>query len=375
MTGTTDAGPADADTSPAAPSAPGSGRVATARSVLGLLRESLWIRLLLAVAVLSTLFVFLGRWQYHRHTAKVARNLIIDSNYDGTPAPLAAVLATPSTVLPPGRQWTQVEVTGSYEPGATVLIRNRAVRDNVGYEVVVPLRTASGAAFLVDRGWLPPGDDFGRPASVPAPPGGTVTVIARLRPGESGGRVDSPDMMTRIDLPRLAAVAGGEVYRGGYGVLASEAPAADPAPALIPRPDEGLGPHLAYAFQWWLGAIAAWVLLGYYAVREVKTRAAPPTRASSATRASSPSRASSASPTPSASSTPSTSSASATPPTSSTSSSPARAGSVPARGARYGRGHAPTRGDRPRSAMAEALRQRRRRQGPTDEEWEDSATD
>lgn len=358
MTGTTDAGPADAgpvDAAPsrAAPPASRGGRVATARSVLGLLRESLWIRLLLAVAVLSTLFVFLGRWQYHRHTAKVARNLIIDTNYDGTPAPLAAVLATPSTVLPPGRQWTQIEVTGSYEPGATVLIRNRAVRENVGFEVVVPLRTASGAAFLVDRGWLPPGDDFGRPASVPAPPGGTVTVIARLRPGESGGRVDSPDMMTRIDLPRLAAVAGGEVYRGGYGVLASETPAADPAPALIPRPDEGLGPHLAYAFQWWLGAIAAWVLLGYYAVREVKARAAPPTRASSPA-----SPASSASPTPAAAST-----------------APARARSAPARGATYGRGHTPGRGDRPRSAMAEALRQRRRRQGPTDEEWEDSATD
>ena len=94
MTGTTDA---------AAPSAPAPRRrpAATARSVLVLLREALWLRLLLAVALLSVAFVFLGRWQTHRHEAKVARNAVIDANYDGTPRPLpGAVLATTTAPLP-----------------------------------------------------------------------------------------------------------------------------------------------------------------------------------------------------------------------------------------------------------------------------------
>jgi cytochrome oxidase assembly protein ShyY1 len=248
--------------------------IRTARSALGLLREGLWLRLLIAVAVLSVAFVYLGRWQYHRHEAKVARRDVIAANYDAAPVALAQVLPDPSTVLPASGQWTSVEVTGVYEPGGQVLIRNRPLDGQYGYEVVVPLRTASGAALLVDRGWLPPGEDFVRPASVPAPPGGTVTVVVRLRPGEPPIDTQPPlSQQLRIDLARIAAVAGGEVYRGAYGVLASEQPVATPSPTLLERPDDGLGPHFAYAFQWWFGAVAAWGLLGYYAVREVSQRA------------------------------------------------------------------------------------------------------
>jgi len=45
------------------------------------------------------------------------------------------------------------------------------------------------------------------------------------------------------------------------------------APTLIPKPDDDLGPHLSYAVQWWAGAVAAYVLLGVYARREVEGRA------------------------------------------------------------------------------------------------------
>jgi cytochrome oxidase assembly protein ShyY1 len=274
MTGTTDAAPPSPPSQPSPRSRPKARRrpTATARSVLVLLREGVWIRLLVAVALLSVAFVFLGRWQYHRHTAKVARNAVIDANYDNAPRPLGDVLATTTTPLPADRQWAQVLVTGVYEPGGTVLVRNRPKGDDIGYEVVVPLRTPSGAAFLIDRGWLPPGDSFGRPDAVPAPPGGTVTVTARLRPGERQTKGSTVADLTRMDVDRMATVAGGEVYRGAYGVVAAEQPPAGTAPTALPRPDEGLGPHLAYSVQWWIGAAAAWVLLGYYAVREVDGR-------------------------------------------------------------------------------------------------------
>jgi cytochrome oxidase assembly protein ShyY1 len=242
-----------------------------------LLREGLWLRLLLAVAVLSVAFVFLGRWQYHRHTAKVARNVVIDTHYTAPPTPLGTVLTTPSTPLTAAQQWTPVEVSGVYEPGGTVLVRNRPLDGEVGYEIVVPLRTPSGAALLVDRGWVPAADDALRPESVPEPPGGRVTVVARLRLGEGRATTGSPPgQESRMDLAQLATHAGGTVYTGAYGVLASEQPVTAPMPTLLPRPDEGLGPHLAYAFQWWFGAVAAWVLLGYYAVREAGQRAVTP---------------------------------------------------------------------------------------------------
>jgi cytochrome oxidase assembly protein ShyY1 len=296
------------------------GPVRTARSVLGLLRDAVWVRLLVAVAVLSVAFILLGRWQYHRHEAKVDRNTLIDANYEAEAVPLTDVLADPSATLTPLRQWTPVRVSGVYEPAGTILIRNRPLKGEHGYEVVVPLRTSSGAALLVDRGWLPPGEDFARPGAVPAPPPGRVTVVARLRLGEKDTGETSPTRQERrIDPTRLADRIGGEVYVGAYALLASEQPAPPTAPTPLPPPDEGLGPHLAYAVQWWLGAVAAWVLLGVYAVREVNIRAGTPGQAPG---------------------------------------SPVCAGPGPGRGP---------------SRVVQALRARHRRRGPTDEEWEDAA--
>jgi cytochrome oxidase assembly protein ShyY1 len=249
-------------------------RLADTGSALRLFRQGTWARLLLAVAVLSVAFVFLGRWQLHRHEAKVARNAVIEANFNAAPSSIVTVLPTTDARLPPTRQWTPVEVSGVYEPGAQVLIRNRPVDGNFGYEIVVPLRLPSGAALLVDRGWLPPGENFVRPDAVPAPPAGEVTVVARLRPSEP----DVAEQGTpageaqRIAVPRLAQSAGGPVYTGAYGVLVSEHPAPATAPTPLPKPDEDLGPHLAYAFQWWIGAVSAWGLLVYYALREAGTR-------------------------------------------------------------------------------------------------------
>jgi cytochrome oxidase assembly protein ShyY1 len=47
-----------------------------------------------------------------------------------------------------------------------------------------------------------------------------------------------------------------DVY-GGYGELVEQQPAAATSPTVLPEPDPGLGPHLAYAFQWWVFAAIA----------------------------------------------------------------------------------------------------------------------
>jgi cytochrome oxidase assembly protein ShyY1 len=262
-------GPADGE---------GTGRLeaATVRSAIALLREPLWRRLVVAVVLLSVAFFFLGRWQLGRHETRVARNRLINAGYTAAPVAVTDVLPSPGSTLSPAREWAQVRLTGAYEPDRQVLVRNRPLDGAFGYEVIVPLRLPSGAALLVDRGWLPPGEDFVRPATVPPPPSGQVTAVVRVRPGEPPlDRAPPPGQELRIDLARLAAVAGGTVYRGAYGVLASESPAPAAAPAPLPRPDEDLGPHLAYAVQWWIGDVAAYVLLGYYALAEARQRRRP----------------------------------------------------------------------------------------------------
>jgi cytochrome oxidase assembly protein ShyY1 len=111
---------------------------------------------------------------------------------------------------------------------------------------------------------------------VPAPPSGDVEVVVRLRPPEpSTGRRAPAGQALRIDLDELAGVTTGPVRRA-YGVLAQERPRPADAPALLPRPDTDLGPHLAYAWNWWGFAVAGYALLGYYALREVQLRRLAP---------------------------------------------------------------------------------------------------
>jgi cytochrome oxidase assembly protein ShyY1 len=268
-----------------------------ARSALGLLREQAWFGALIGVIVISVVFVFLGRWQYHRHEARSARNHLVNTNYEATPVALSTLLPTvgqgPGARIPDRLAWRQVRVTGSYLPDHTVLLRNRPQPGNGGddgngsqdsrngYQVVVPLRSTDGQILFVDRGWIPAGESSAaRPDSVPAPPGGDVQVVSRLRPSEPGSSRKAPaGQANRLNVASLGAALGGpdsDHVVGAYGVLVSESPAAGNTPLLTGRPDSGLGINLAYAVQWVGFAIAAYVLFGVAMVREVRRRDATP---------------------------------------------------------------------------------------------------
>jgi cytochrome oxidase assembly protein ShyY1 len=137
----------------------------------------------------------------------------------------------------------------------------------------VPLCTATGAVLLVDRGWVPAGATAARPDAVPSPPPGTVDVVVRLRrPEPAMGRTPPPGQAESIDVARIAGRLGDPVAYSGYGVLDREDPRPQQAPTLIPRPSTDLGPHLAYAIQWWGFAVTAYVLLVVFAIREAQRR-------------------------------------------------------------------------------------------------------
>lgn len=245
---------------------------ASARAAVRLFRERYWARAAVLVVLLSVVFVLLGRWQLHRHEAKVERRDRVAANYGAQPVPLADVLASPGTPLPAAAQWRSVRVTGTYDTARTLLVRNRPFEGQYGYEVLVPLRLADGGVLAVDRGWIDFGQSATRLPPVPAAPSGQVDVVVRLRPYEpADGPYEVPGQLRRIAADEVAAKVPGPLYRG-YGVLASERPRPADAPRLLPRPDTDLGPHLAYTYNWWGFAVAAYVLLGYYALREVQLR-------------------------------------------------------------------------------------------------------
>jgi cytochrome oxidase assembly protein ShyY1 len=246
-------------------------------AVLRVLREPFWVRAALFAVLVCAACVLLGRWQWGRHEAKVAIAERIERNYDAAPVGVAALLPDPAAPLPVAAQWRPVRLVGSYLPDRTVLVRNRPSDGVFGYEVVVPFRPdGGGPVLLVDRGWVPNGASGARPDAVPAPPAGTVTVVARLRPTEPPLDREPPSgQELRIDVPRITAAQGLPAVTAAYGVLASEDPPPATAPRPLERPDGDLGPHLAYAVQWWAGAVAALVLLVVYAAKEAARRDGP----------------------------------------------------------------------------------------------------
>ncbi|WP_233703225.1 SURF1 family cytochrome oxidase biogenesis protein [Janibacter endophyticus] len=204
-----------------------------------------------AVLVVVLASVWLGSWQWDRYEAKAERKDRVEQHYSADPVPVTEVLT--SEPVPLAREWTRVEARGEYLPD-DLLVRNRP-RDGVyGYEVLRRLALEDGSVLVVDRGWVPnsPQGATVRP-DVPTPPSGSVTVTGWVKLGEpSLDRDPIEGQLSSINLQEAAAEWGGTSLLGGYVVRQSETPVAAQTPADLDRPDVGIGPHLAYAIQWWL---------------------------------------------------------------------------------------------------------------------------
>lgn len=219
------------------------------------------ISALLLVCLASAACVGLGFWQWHRYEAKSERAAIIQENYDAAPVPLDAVLPDPDAPLDPLDTWTQVELTGSYctDPDCVLYVRNRAYGQLIGFWQLVPFETEHSTVLVV-RGWVDTTGTGSEPASEPPIPDGPATVVVRLRPAETvlPGRTNPPGQVQTItpaQIQPLLPPGMPPLQQSAYGVMAAEDPVVSPLPRAPEAPDTGLGPHLAYTFQWWLFAL------------------------------------------------------------------------------------------------------------------------
>jgi cytochrome oxidase assembly protein ShyY1 len=236
--------------------------------------SSKWLGYLLLAAVFATGCVLLGRWQMDRRAETLAEINRVTSNYSAAPLAFADA-ADQFSALDADKEWTQVELKGRYDVAGERVVRNRPLNGQPGYEVVVPFKLDTGQAVVVDRGWLPIGNNTpGRPDSVPAPPSGEVTVIVRLKPGEPALQRGAPEgQLASIDLPAYAAQLGYPVLTGAYGQLASETPAAATTPSPFPKPSVDEGTHLSYSLQWFAFGVLMFVGFGYAARQQARNAA------------------------------------------------------------------------------------------------------
>lgn len=231
-----------------------------------------WVAWTLLVVVAVVVMANLSAWQWGRLQDRRETNAAIEAR---TALPVVAI-DDPSLdgLGPDDLRYRRVTATGTYL-GDDVLIANQTFGGAPGWWVVSPLRTTSGLAVWVNRGWIPfasatPGGSL----EVFAPPAGEVTVTGIVQVSQSPVEGVGPDAdaLPRLDVSLLAARAAGD----GTGAVAPvwlqledqvpPQPGGQPLPVLLPPLDDG--PHLNYTGQW---AIFATLTLVIYVVLVVRT--------------------------------------------------------------------------------------------------------
>ena len=214
--------------------------------------------------------VFLSNWQFERNETRAAQIELVEQNYDAEPVPLADVIGADGA-LDPSDEWRPVTLQGEYLADQQLLVRNRPHGGTSAFEVLVPFRDADGRVFIVDRGWVAPGEGA-EPDSVPSPPEGEAEVTVRLRPGEqlpASGRGAPEGQVPTIHLPSIAALTDGDVITSAYGRVVTEEPAGAGALGGFDSPTDDPGPHLSYAIQWILFALMGFIFIGYIIRTEI----------------------------------------------------------------------------------------------------------
>lgn len=241
-----------------------------------------WLITMLIALLLIPATIKLGFWQLHRHEARVARNELIGKALTASPVPFDTLSPAPGSAIPQDVTWRAVTATGRYDPAHEFVVRKRTDSSGtIGYFVVTPLKLSDGkGTLLVNRGWVASGAGATQYPPVPAAPAGEVSLTGRLRADETYGasgikdRAGLPDRQFNLINTAEQAKESGTPLLGGYLELAATTPAPADQPELVPAPDHSdIGPHMAYAIQWWLFTamipVGVWIL----ARREAKDRA------------------------------------------------------------------------------------------------------
>ncbi|MFI0431545.1 MAG: SURF1 family protein [Candidatus Nanopelagicales bacterium] len=233
------------------------------------LRQPKWIAFTLLVPVGIALCLLAANWQYSRHVNRSAADALIRAN-SGMAATRLADLAAPDQPLAADRRYRIATATGSYLPNSAALVRRRSLGGSAGYWAIASLKTDAGPVVEVLRGWVPQSADARLSPAVPPPPTGEVTVTGWLQEPERTAQPAPADLpagqVSALDPSTLNP--GAAVYPAYLVAMSSQPP--DAGLTTVPVPELGLGPHLAYAWQWLAFAVMLPIGWGILARREVQ---------------------------------------------------------------------------------------------------------
>lgn len=233
----------------------------------------------LAVIALSAVFAYfafavLAPWQLGKNTDNSARNKLIEASMEADPVPLSQVYPDGRTSAGAEDEWRRVQITGQYVADEQVLVRLRSVNADPTFEVVAPFVTDEGQTILVDRGYVYPAEEMAAPEIDP-PPTGTVTLNARIRPGETRHADREPfvrdgwQQVYSIAPERIGPLFGRDDLLGDYLQLDEDQPG---SLGLIQLPQLDSGPYLSYGLQWIAFGIMVPLGIGYFVWAEIRER-------------------------------------------------------------------------------------------------------
>jgi cytochrome oxidase assembly protein ShyY1 len=232
-----------------------------------------WIAFHVLVIVAVVAMINLGFWQLRRLDERKEFNAEVVARSELPVLPLADLLADRDFDASTA-EWRRVSASGTWLP-TQVLVFNRTQGGAAGDNVLTALASDDGPTVLVNRGFVPLGND------VPDAPAGETSVLGRVRLSQSrqtGQLTDAAEgpltEVRRVEIDRLAPQYEGEVAPVYIDLIESD-PAATPVdPVPVPAPQLGEGNHLSYAFQWFIFAIC--VLIGWVLAvqRSIRTRRA-----------------------------------------------------------------------------------------------------
>lgn len=224
------------------------------------------IALIVAMALASLGFVALGAWQVQRLGWK--QDLIARVEQRLTAAPVQP----PASAADKGDEYRRLRLQGRFEPGEVRVQATTALGG--GHWLLAPLRLADGRVVLVNRGFLPPGQQAEPPADR------MVELVGLLRLTETGGgplRDNDPSAGRWYSRDVVGMAAQLRLTGPVAPFFVDEA--ADPArPQRWPRPGLTVvrftNNHAVYAATWAALAAMAAAAAGYL-VREERRRSRP----------------------------------------------------------------------------------------------------
>ena len=221
----------------------------------------------LLTGLLCVLFVYLGRWQWHRGNAR-------QEAWDRFSRGAEKVVPIGTQRLSTVPLFQRVSLAGRFDAAHQFLLDNRSYEGRAGYEVLTPLLRSSGEAALVDRGWVPFSGLRARLPGVAIASHEEITVTGRVAElpsaGLASGRASPsgpwPKVTSFPTMPELSS-AFGAALEPQIVLLDSH----DPDGYVRDWHPPGLEPtrHWSYAVQWWCFAVLAAVLWARLSLRKL----------------------------------------------------------------------------------------------------------